>query len=157
MKYTQIKSPVGTITLVTNDKALVAIHFEKNGRRVERDWEKADRHPILEKAKRQLTEFFSGKRTQFDLPCEFSGTAFQKKVWKTLGSIPYGETRSYADIARKVGSPKAFRAVGAANGRNPIPIIYPCHRVIGANGTLTGFGGGLKAKDILLKLESQHR
>jgi methylated-DNA-[protein]-cysteine S-methyltransferase len=108
---------------------------------------------VLDRAVSQLREYFSGRRRQFDLPLDFQGTAFQKQVWQALLTIPFGETRSYGQVATQVGRPKASRAVGAANGRNPIPIIAPCHRVIGASGRLTGFGGGLDVKARLLRLE----
>jgi len=107
----------------------------------------------LLETQKQLTEYFAGKRQQFDVPLDFEGTEFQKKVWQALLSIPFGETRSYRDIAEQIGNVKAVRAVGAANGKNPISIIAPCHRVIGMNGKLVGFAGGLGNKDILLKIE----
>ena len=110
-------------------------------------------NPILLEAERQLWEYFSGKRREFALPLEFVGTEFQKQVWAALVTIPYGETRSYGDIARQIGNPTAVRAVGAANGRNPLSIIAPCHRVIGTNGKLTGFAGGLQTKAFLLRIE----
>ncbi len=112
-------------------------------------------HPVLKAAAAQLTEYFACRRTGFDLPLEPVGTAFQMRVWAALTAIPYGVTRSYADLARAIDNPAACRAVGAANGRNPISIVVPCHRVIGASGSLTGFGGGLNAKRVLLDLESQ--
>lgn len=113
------------------------------------------RNPILAEAIRQIQSYFAGERTDFELPLEPEGTSFQKRVWQALRRIPYGQTRSYAEIAREIGSPKGFRAVGAANGRNPLPVIVPCHRVIGADGSLTGFGGGLPVKRILLEMEAQ--
>ena len=105
---------------------------------------------------RQLDEYFSGARREFDLPLRLDGTEFQVKVLKELGKIPYGETTSYGAIAKRIGHPRAVRAVGAANGRNPIPIIVPCHRVVGKSGDLTGFGGGLETKEALLRLEAEH-
>jgi methylated-DNA-[protein]-cysteine S-methyltransferase len=117
----------------------------------------APAHPVLLETIRQLAEYFRGTRRAFDLPLDFHGTDFQKQVWSSLLSIPFGETRSYLDVARAVGNPAAVRAVGAANGRNPISIIAPCHRVIGTNGGLTGFGGGLEAKAWLLAHESPQR
>jgi len=107
-------------------------------------------------ARQQLTEYFAGERREFDLPLKLDGTEFQMSVLRALQQIPYGETTSYAEIAERVGRPKAVRAVGAANGRNPIPIIVPCHRVIGSHGDLTGFGGGLDTKEALLRLEAEH-
>ncbi|MGH9721808.1 MAG: methylated-DNA--[protein]-cysteine S-methyltransferase [Bryobacteraceae bacterium] len=111
-------------------------------------------NPVVAAALEQLAEYFSGARTRFELQLEPEGTEFQKRVWKALERIPYGETRSYAEIAREAGSPKGFRAAGAANGQNPIAVVVPCHRVIGSNGSLTGFGGGLRVKKILLELEA---
>jgi methylated-DNA-[protein]-cysteine S-methyltransferase len=113
----------------------------------------ASEMPILVEAARQLEEYFAGARKGFDLELDFEGTEFQRKVWRALLTIPYGETRSYAQIAKQIGQPQAVRAVGAANGRNPISIVAPCHRVIGSTGKLTGFGGGLPAKALLLELE----
>jgi methylated-DNA-[protein]-cysteine S-methyltransferase len=149
-------SPVGTLTLVASDKGLVAILWENDRPgRVRLNIVKQDRkHPVLLETERQLKEYFAGTRKAFKLPLDFVGTDFQKKVWKALLAIPFGETRSYAQIARRVGKPTALRAVGAANGRNPISIIAPCHRVIGSNGKLTGFAGGLDAKARLLALEA---
>ncbi|MGE8388794.1 MAG: methylated-DNA--[protein]-cysteine S-methyltransferase, partial [Pseudomonas sp.] len=114
-----------------------------------------DQQPILREAARQLGEYFAGKRRRFELALDFAGTEFQRQVWAALLTIPFGQTRSYSDIARQIGSPSAVRAVGAANGRNPISIIAPCHRVIGASGSLTGFAGGLPAKQFLLALEGR--
>jgi methylated-DNA-[protein]-cysteine S-methyltransferase len=114
-------------------------------------------HPTLLETERQLREYFAGKRDRFDLPLEFSGTEFQKKVWRALLEIPYGETRSYRSIAQQIGHAAAVRAVGAANGRNPISIVAPCHRVIGSSGKLTGFAGGLDVKERLLALENPDR
>jgi methylated-DNA-[protein]-cysteine S-methyltransferase len=114
-------------------------------------------HPVLCETIRQLREYFSGQRRRFDLPLDFRGTDFQRQVWSSLLSIPFGETRSYLEVARSLGNPAAVRAVGAANGRNPISIIAPCHRVIGTGGDLTGFGGGLEAKAWLLAHESPQR
>lgn len=148
-------SPVGELTLVANDHGLAAILWEGDDpRRVPLGPVEANPdHPLLIEAERQLGDYFAGTRRTFDLPLSFQGTDFQKSVWQALLAIPYGETRSYADIARAVGRPTAFRAVGAANGRNPISIVAPCHRVIGTNGALTGFAGGLAAKEALLALE----
>ncbi|MDI1229032.1 MAG: methylated-DNA--[protein]-cysteine S-methyltransferase [bacterium] len=152
-----VKTPVGALTLVASDAGLAAILWEndKPGR-VRLDIGAEDKkHEILSEAERQLKEYFAGTRNRFDLPLDFNGTPFQKKVWAALCRIPFGETRSYGDIAKQVGSPKAVRAVGSANGKNPISIIAPCHRVIGANGKLTGFAGGLPVKEFLLGLESR--
>lgn len=111
---------------------------------------------LLEETARQLREYFAGQRREFSLPLSPRGTAFQRQVWEALCTIPYGETRSYGEIARQIGSPKACRAVGMANHRNPISIVIPCHRVVGAHGTLTGYGGGLAAKEFLLRLEREN-
>ena len=148
-------SPVGKLTLIGSDKGLAAILWEndKPGRvRVKGEIEDND-HLILLEAQRQLNEYFQGKRNSFSVPLDPIGTEFQKDVWKALASIPYGQTRTYGDIAKQLGNPSAVRAVGAANGRNPISIILPCHRVIGASGDLTGFAGGLETKAYLLSLE----
>jgi methylated-DNA-[protein]-cysteine S-methyltransferase len=148
-------SPVGALKIVASDQGLAAILWEKDrSRRVPlQDLTEKPRHPVLRAAEKQLREYFAGKRDRFDLKLDFAGTPFQKKVWSALLQIPFGETRSYGDIARQVGSPRAVRAVGAANGRNPISIVTPCHRVIGSNGKLTGFAGGLPVKEYLLEME----
>ena len=153
--YKKIASPVGEITLVASQQGLAAILWENDdaGRVRLGPMAQDEGHPILCEVQQQLGEYFSGTRTVFSVPLDFRGTDFQKCVWNALLSIPFGETRSYADIARQIGNPKAVRAVGAANGKNPISIIAPCHRVIGANGKLTGFAGGLATKSILLQLE----
>lgn len=149
------ESPVGRLKLIASDDGLAAILWphDRPSRVPLPAGEEAKRHPILVQTARQLREYFAGKRTSFDVPLDFVGTAFQKKVWRRLLAIPYGETRTYLEIARELDSPLAVRAVGAANGRNPISIIAPCHRVIGSNGKLTGFAGGLEAKAKLLELE----
>ena len=154
--FTEMDSPVGVLKLVAYDQALVAVMWEnENPKRVRlATLLQQDDHPILCKTKQQLQEYFAGQRQQFDLPLDFEGTAFQQSVWQALLEIPFGETRSYKQIAEQVGNVKAVRAVGAANGKNPISIIAPCHRVVGANGKLVGFAGGLDNKAILLELES---
>jgi len=150
-------SPVGELKLVASDHGLTAILWENDDPdRVRLGGMKEDKHhPVLLETERQLKDYFAGKREKFTVKLDFVGTEFQKKVWRALTTIPFGETRSYAQIAAQVGSPKAVRAVGAANGKNPISIIAPCHRVIGSNGKLTGFAGGLEAKALLLGLESK--
>lgn len=155
--YKEINSPVGILKLVASDEALVAILWEKEklGRVRLDEMELSNKHPILVKTETQLKEYFKGQRKVFDLPLGAIGTSFQQQVWNELCEIPFGETRSYGELATKMGSPKASRAVGAANGKNPISIVVPCHRVIGKNGKLTGFAGGLGVKEILLKLESK--
>ncbi len=152
---TMVSSPVGPLTLVATDEGLTAVlwEHERTGRvRAVPAGEDA-RHAILDLAERQLGEYFAGERTVFTVPLRPTGTPFQRAVWTALLTIPFGETRSYADIARQIGQPSAARAVGAANGRNPLSIFTPCHRVVGANGALTGFAGGLDAKAQLLALE----
>jgi methylated-DNA-[protein]-cysteine S-methyltransferase len=149
-------SPIGVLKLVASDEGLAAILWENDDpKRVRLNIVGEDpNHPVLREAERQLGEYFAGKRTAFDLKLRFVGTEFQNKVWAALLRIPFGETRSYGQIARELGNPKAMRAVGAANGKNPISIVAPCHRVIGASGDLTGFAGGLEAKAYLLALEA---
>lgn len=153
--FKTIWSPVGELTLVADDKGLAAILWENDKAdrvRLGVLSEKAD-HPVLVETERQLGQYFAGERRTFDVPLSFAGTDFQKRVWTALLAIPFGETRSYGEIAHQLGTPGASRAVGAANGRNPISIIAPCHRVVGSAGQLTGFAGGLEAKAFLLELE----
>ena len=146
------ESPGGPLTLTSDGAALTGIYFHKQRHGVAPEGPlRADK--IIDATRKQLDGSFAGKRRTFDIPLAPRGTAFQTRVWSALTKIPYGETKSYGAIAATIGSPKAVRAVGAANGRNPIPIIIPCHRVIGANGSLTGFGGGMAWKELLLDLE----
>ena len=148
-------SPVGRLTLATNDKGLAAILWpnDRPGRvRLSELMEDAT-HPTLREAERQLLEYFGGRRTEFSIPIDTQGTLFQQQVWHALLAIPFGETRSYGELAQQLGKPDASRAVGAAIGRNPISIVVPCHRVIGSSGKLTGFAGGVDAKAYLLALE----
>jgi methylated-DNA-[protein]-cysteine S-methyltransferase len=156
---TRLPSPVGELLLVASDQGLVAILWSNdNPRRVPLgDSIVNPRHPILVKTAAQLREYFDGRRKTFDLPLDMRGTPFQRSVWHALTTIPFGETRSYLDLARQLDNPAATRAVGAANGRNPISIIVPCHRVIGTSGKLTGFAGGLEIKAQLLEHESAER
>jgi methylated-DNA-[protein]-cysteine S-methyltransferase len=155
--YKLVDSPVGRLTLVATDEGLAGILWEDDRpRRVRLDIETEDnRHPTLIETERQLKEYFLGERKAFAVKLDLAGTAFQRRVWNALLTIPFGETRSYAQIARQIGKPGAMRAVGGANGRNPVSIIAPCHRVIGSTGALTGFAGGLDAKAYLLALEGQ--
>ncbi|MBY0369264.1 methylated-DNA--[protein]-cysteine S-methyltransferase [bacterium] len=155
----RMDSPVGKLTLIANDHSLVALLWENDDPKRFRvpPVESSEEHLVLDRAEAQLNEYFQGRRTLFDVPYEFYGTDFQKEVWEALSRIPYGKKRTYLDIAKAVQSPKACRAVGAANGKNPLSIIIPCHRVVGADGKLTGFAGGLKAKKFLLDLESRQR
>lgn len=152
-----MKSPVGTLTLVAKGSKLCAILWENEKLdRVRIGPLQEDIHsPVLLEAERQLNEYFAGERVCFELELDFAGTEFQQKVWQALLTIPFGETRSYSQIAVQIGNPKAVRAVGAANGKNPLSIVAPCHRVIGASGSLTGFAGGLAAKQLLLTLEGK--
>lgn len=154
-EYKYMPSPVGQLTLVARDGKLTAILWEKERPNRVRlgTLQEASNSPVLLETERQLKEYFAGARNRFELELDFAGTDFQKKVWQALLTIPFGETRSYSQIATQIGNPKAVRAVGAANGRNPISIVAPCHRVIGASGGLTGFAGGLEAKQYLLALE----
>ena len=155
--YKEMKSPVGQFKLVASSNALIAVLWEEERpNRVKLGAMSLDpEHPILIEAERQLSEYFAGKRFQFDLPLQLDGTEFQKKVWHALREIPFGRTKSYLDLARTISSPEASRAVGAANGKNPLSIVVPCHRVVGANGALTGFAGGLDTKAALLALEAR--
>lgn len=150
MNYQMIESPIGRLRLVSNSRQLVAIEFD--GQYV-LDAKRDETDAVLTETARQLQQYFTGERQRFDLPLAPQGTDFQRSVWQALGTIPYGEVRSYGDIARAIGRASAVRAVGAANGRNPVPIVVPCHRVIGSDGSLTGFVGGLDAKKTLLQRE----
>ena len=150
-----VTTPVGALILMGNDDGLAAVLWpnDRPGRvRLKADREDG-RHPVLREAAQQIGEYFAGTRRAFTIKLNMQGTPFQKKVWEALLAIPFGETRSYGEIARAIGSPKAVRAVGAANGRNPISIIAPCHRVVGSDGRLTGFAGGLSVKARLLRFE----
>jgi methylated-DNA-[protein]-cysteine S-methyltransferase len=151
--YTQLPSPIGPLLLVGDNDGLRQIVFCENGRAAPSnpDW-KGDA-ATLDEPIRQLRAYFAGELETFDLPLAPEGTPFQQIVWNELGKIPYGQTISYGDLARRIGNPNASRAVGLANGSNPIPIVIPCHRVIGSNGKLTGYGGGLPIKEKLLALE----
>ena len=154
MHYCYLQTPVGKLLLAGDEQGLRQVDFQDGPHpaRPRPDWQK-DAKPLAA-VSAQLREYFSGRRRRFEVPLAPEGTEFQLKVWQALRGIPYGETWSYGQLARRIGKPRAARAVGAANGRNPLPIIVPCHRVIGADGTLTGFGGGLKIKHKLLELES---
>jgi methylated-DNA-[protein]-cysteine S-methyltransferase len=155
LSYKTIESPVGKLKLVASDQGLVAILWEHDSPRRVRLSELVvkEQHPVLLKTERQLGEYFAGKRKAFSVALDMRGTDFQKNVWEALLAIPFGETRSYGQLAKQLGNPKASRAVGAANGKNPVSIIVPCHRVIGSSGKLTGFAGGLDTKARLLQLE----
>lgn len=148
-----IQTPIGIICIEASKEAVTALYLDRKRFLADIQFLKEPETDLLEKAGNQLIEYFQGKRKNFDLPLEPAGTEFQKKVWKALCTIPYGQTKSYGEIAAQIGNPKACRAVGGANNKNPIMIFIPCHRVIGADGSLVGFGGGLDAKKYMLNLE----
>ena len=157
---TVTESPIGELTILATDDAVVAIHFGDDrtvGTPAVAVDLPAGEHPVLDETVRQLDEYFAGDRLEFDLPLQPNGTPFQREAWTALTTIPYGETISYGEQARRLGDRNKSRAVGAANGKNPIPIVVPCHRVVGANGHLTGFGGGLGIKAWLLDHEQRVR
>lgn len=156
MYYCYVDTPIGELLLAGTETALRVVSFPAGSRRRQPEPEWIYSEKPFQRARRQLLEYFAGERREFDLPLEPTGTEFQLEVLDELRKIPYGETTSYGEIARRIGRPRAVRAVGAANGRNPIPVIIPCHRVIGAGGDLTGFGGGLATKERLLRLEMEH-
>lgn len=151
MPHCVIDSPVGRLLLASDERGLCAL------RRVEAPVTEVPQEPVLQAAARQLGEYFAGQRRVFEMPLSLAGTAFQQACWHALCGIPYGETRTYAQQASAIGRPKAVRAVGGANHHNPVWIIVPCHRVIGADGSLTGYGGGIDMKEQLLKLERENR
>jgi methylated-DNA-[protein]-cysteine S-methyltransferase len=153
--YTHMDSPLGRLLLIGDGHVLHGLHMEE-GRRplgVQPDWIEAE--DAFEEVRAQLGDYFAGRLTRFDVPLRLEGTPFQREVWQGLLEIDYGETISYGELARRIGRPRAVRAVGLANGQNPIAVIVPCHRVIGADGTLTGYGGGLDRKRLLLDLEAR--
>lgn len=155
MWFDEFKTPIGLLKIVADANGLCYVVFENNKHEPpnQQDW-KRDRSATRQ-VREQLNQYFAGERKEFDLATSFTGTDFQQRTWQMLAHIPYGQTWSYGELAKRVGSPKAVRAVGAANGRNPLPIILPCHRVIGSNGKLTGFGGGLPVKQWLLEHEEK--
>jgi len=155
IRYTLCDSPVGMLTLVADDRHLTAIRFaRRNGNPdIETGWQRDDDLPVLAKTRAQLGEYFAGRRTHFDVPLKPHGTAFQQAVWQALMKVAFSKTSTYGALASAVGKPAAARAVGAAMGANPIPIIVPCHRIVGKDGSLTGFGGGIDRKTKLLQLE----
>jgi len=156
LHYAIFESVIGPLLIAGDSDAIHYLKFPEHGKaaKPEAGWRESAKSPVGE-AIRQLREYFSGKRIEFDLPLAPQGTEFQRTVWQRLQEIPYGETISYGELAKRVGNPKASRAVGSANGQNPIPIVIPCHRVIAFNGTLGGFGGGLPTKEKLLGLEKE--
>jgi methylated-DNA-[protein]-cysteine S-methyltransferase len=153
--YDYYQSPRGRMLLVADDKALTGVYFlgQKYQPRIEGEWRRNDRHAPLCQAKRELTEYFSGTRTRFTVKVAPRGTPFQRAVWKAIADVGFGRTIAYAELARRAGRPGSARAAGAATGRNPISIIVPCHRIVGSNGALTGYAGGLAKKRALLTLE----
>ncbi len=156
IRYEYMESPVGRLLLAAGSEGLKRVAFCMGDERImpQRDWLPAEGQ--LEETLRQLEAYFDGKLRTFDLPLAAEGTAFQKAVWRELLKVPYAETITYGELARRVGNPRAARAVGAANGRNPLAIVVPCHRVIGSNGGLTGYGGGLATKEFLISLERRN-
>ena len=156
MYYCYLETPIGELLLAGDADGLTLIGFPKGSMRREPEPDWIFNEKPLGEARRQLREYFAGERREFDLPLKLSGTDFQVSVLRALREIPYGQTVSYGEIARRIGRPRAVRAVGAANGRNPLPIVVPCHRVIGSTGDLTGFGGGLDTKEALLRLEAEN-
>ena len=158
VNYAYFDSPIGPLLIAGHAEAIMRISFPKDGKPLPPDagWMESALGPIGETIL-QLGEYFAGRRREFDLPLAPAGTSFQKSVWQQLREVPYGVTISYGELAKRVGNPKASRAVGAANGKNPLPIVVPCHRVIGSNGKLVGFGGGLPIKERLLEIEMKAR
>ena len=152
----QLDSPIGRLRLVATDQGLSHLLFDQQvGEDPDSDGDavEADDHPVLAAATTQLAEYFAGRRQEFDIPLDLTGTEFQRAAWSALASVPFGETRSYRQQAEAIGRPKAVRAIGAANGKNPVPIVLPCHRIVGSDGSLTGYGGGLPIKEFLLNHE----
>jgi methylated-DNA-[protein]-cysteine S-methyltransferase len=149
----RLASPLGELCLIASDRALRAVYFAKQQKHPALQGRRVARHPVLDLAGRELREYFAGRRTSFSVPCELRGTPFQRRVFRALRAIPHGQTRSYAEIARSIGRPGASRAVGASNRVNPIGLIVPCHRVIGADGSLTGYAAGVARKRWLLEHE----
>jgi len=156
MSHTVMDSPVGPLTLVATGGALSGLYMEQQRYRPGEETFGERDDSLFAEAVEQLAEYFAGDRTEFDLPLALSGTVFQRTVWSALREIPYGETVSYGEIAMRIGRPTAARAVGLANGKNPVGIIVPCHRVVGSTGDLTGYGGGLDRKRHLLDFERAH-
>ena len=154
--WNRIASPLGPMLLVTRDDGLAGVHFEgeKYQPAIGADWQPKPDHPLLRRAEQELAEYFTGKRTAFDLPLAARGTAFQRSVWRAIAAVPFGRTIAYGELAVRAGRPRSVRAAGAATGRNPWAVVVPCHRIVGADGTLTGYAGGLDRKRALLALEA---
>ncbi len=155
MKHATITSPIGRLLLVGDEQALHGLYMQDGPKPFVPEHDGAEDPAAFAPVIAQLEGYFAGERSDFDVPVELAGTPFQRRVWNALRSIPYGQTISYGELARRIDQPSAVRAVGLANGRNPVSVIVPCHRVIGANGTLTGYGGGVERKRRLLDLEAQ--
>ena len=156
--YTELDTSLCRLRLISDGDALTGLYLlpdHRHAPQIASDWQESPMLPVFQQATTQLTEYFAGKRPAFTLPLNAAGTEFQKRVWAELAKIPYGQRISYGELAVRLGNPKASRAVGLANGKNPISIIIPCHRVIGASGKLTGYGGGLARKEALLALEAK--
>ena len=154
--YSILQSPIADIMLVADDSALIGLYFVgcDHVPAASRRWKLNAKHPVLQQAAKQLGEYFSRKRKSFSVPLRLAGTDFQQRVWQQIALIPYGETIHYTDLAKRAGAPRAVRAVGTTTGRNPVSILIPCHRVVGKNGSLCGFAGGLERKRDLLELEN---
>jgi methylated-DNA-[protein]-cysteine S-methyltransferase len=154
-RYLEFDSALGPMRLVANDQGVSGIYFigQRHEPRIGADWRRADDDPLLQQTRAQLVEYFAGRRQRFDLPIAALGTAFQQRVWQAISAIEFGQTLTYSDLARHAGNPKAIRAAGAATGRNPISIVVPCHRVLGAGHSLTGYAGGIDRKRWVLNLE----
>ena len=155
LAYDQFETPQGTMLITATDKGLAGVYFK--GQKYfpkKRDWQRNARHPMLRQAKRELTEYFAGRRKRFDVALDPQGTVFQRSIWKAIAKVGFGETLTYGELAQRAGHPGSARAAGAATGRNPLSVIVPCHRIMGANGSLTGYAGGLSRKRALLELES---
>lgn len=161
--YSDMDSPLGPVTIATTERGICFLEYASVNskcsamktklKKFQMNGEFTEAEEPLEHAKKQLAEYFNGDRECFDLSLDLIGTSFQKLVWSSIGKIPYGSTKSYKEVAAGIGAPKAVRAIGGANNKNPVPIIIPCHRVVGSNGAMVGYGGGLDKKEILLKLE----
>ncbi len=157
IEYARLESPLGTLVAAARKQQLIGLWFEGQAHfdGVEADWREAPSSPVLSRCAKQLAEYFAGRRHQFDLPLAPEGTEFQRRVWEEIARVPFGETLSYAELARRCRRPKAARAAGAATGRNPLSVVVPCHRIVAADGGLTGYAGGVERKRRLLELEGR--
>ena len=156
--YCILKQPLGDLLLVASETELIGLYFDGRNHvpAARSTWTLDPRHPVLREAQKQLQEFFAGKRSQFSLPLKFQGTKFQERVWREIARIPFGTTITYSELARRAGNPRAIRAAGMNTGLNPLGIVIPCHRVIGKDGSITGYAGGLEWKRHLLELENNN-